>query len=212
MTMREVVMKLQSQGHSVNFYVRKDGGILIRSIDGETFTGAKGNILARQIVGTSISQAREKQLKYATRQRGVKRPSLDDELEREFQRVKKIWKKAFKPKKGKPNPAGYFGKARIKYALQKYGREEALRRIGEAERYASGLAYSKNVQQLAYFIQQYAQSVDSPELEKLAQDLLDNAYAIREEWIAPAYESLYKLNAGVSPKEVARNTRKILRL
>ena len=40
----------------------------------------------------------------------------------------------------------------------------------------------------------------------------NNAYAIKEETIAPAYDELYKLNAGQDPKDVANNLRRILRL
>lgn len=213
MTMMEVVRQLQAQGHEVDFYVRKDGGILVRKIDGERFpSGASGNARARQLVGVSISEAREKQLKYATRQRKIKKPSLDDAIEKEYKKVKKKWNKAFKSKKGKPHPAGYFGRGRIQYAIEHYGKEEALRRIREAERYASGLAYSKNVEQLAYFIKSAGATYNSQDLEKLADDLLENAFSIKEEWIAPAYEELYKLNQGIPPQEVARVTRAILRL
>ena len=209
----EVVRQLQAQGHEVDFYVRKDGGILVKKIDGERYpSGASGNARARQLAGASISEARVKQLKYATRQRKIKKPSLDDAIEKEYQRVKKKWNKAFKPKNGKPHPAGYFGRGRIQYAVKHYGKEEALRRIREAERYASGVAYSKNVEQLAYFIKSAGATYNSQELEKLADDVLENAFSIKEEWIAPAYDELYKLNAGVPPKEVARVTRAILRL
>ena len=211
--MMEVVRQLQDQGHEVDFYVRKDGGILIKRIDGDKFpSGASGNARARQIVGASISEARLSQLKYATRARKVKKPSLDDEIRKEFERVKKKWNKAFKAKGGKPHPAGYFGWKRIKYLMNKYGKEEALRRIKEAEKYASGIAYEENVKQLAYFIQDSALQYSSPELDKLGKDVLENAFSIKEEWIKPAYDELYKLNAGVPPKEVARNTRAILRL
>ena len=212
MTMREVVSKLQSQGHSVDFYVRKDGGILIRSLDGVRYTGAKGNIMARQLAGTSISEARSAQLKYATRAQKVKKPTLDDELRKEYERVKRKWNKAFKSKGGKPHPAGYFGWSRIKYALENYGRNEALRRIREAERYASGIAYSKNVEILSSYITSVGNSLGSKELLKLADGLLENAYKVRDEWIDPAYDELYKLNQGKSPEEVARRTRAILRL
>ena len=209
----EVVRQLQAQGHEVDYYVRKDGGILVKKIDGERYpSGASGNARARQLAGASISEARVKQLKYATRQRRVKKPSLDDAIEKEYQRVKKKWNKAFKPKKGKPHPAGYFGRGRIAYALKHYGKEEALRRIREAERYASGIAYSKNIAILVQFIRHAGANYHSQELIKLADDLEENAYTIQEEWIAPAYDELYKLNAGVPPEEVARVTRAILRL
>lgn len=213
MTMMEVVRQLQAQGHEVDFYVRKDGGILVRNIDGERFpSGASGNARARQIVGASISEARISQLKYATRARKVKSLSLDDEIAKEFARVKKKWNKAFKAKGGKPHPAGYFGRNRIKYAIDHYGKKEALRRIREAERYASGIAYSKNVEILAKFILSAGERLNSPELIKLSEDLTENAYSIQDEWIKPAYDELYKLNKGIPPKEIARNTRAILRL
>ena len=65
---------------------------------------------------------------------------------------------------------------------------------------------------LAVFVRNAGAQYQSEELIQLAQDIEDNAYAIRESWIAPAYDELYKLNAGVEPKQVANNTRKILRL
>lgn len=213
MTMIEIVRQLQAQGHEVDFYVRKDGGILVKNIDGERFpTGASGNARARQIVGANISEARIQQLKYATRSRKVKKPALDDEIAKEFARVKKKWNKAFKSKGGKPHPAGYFGWNRIAYSIEKFGKEEALRRIKQAENYATGIAYSKNVQILAGYIKDVASKTNSQELMQLANDLLENAYSIKEDWILPAYQELYKLNNGVPPKEVARATRTILRL
>lgn len=216
MTMLQTVVQLQAKGHKVEYYIRKDGGILVKSIDGVRYpSGASGNARARELAGTSLSEARGKQLKYATRTRKTyrrKNISLDEQLEREFARVKKKWNKAFKSKEGKPHPAGYFGKSRIKYAIEHYGKEEALRRILEAERYASGLAYSKNVEILGQFIKLAGDDLHSQELLDLAQDVLDNAYTIREEWIYPAYRELYKLDKGVPLKEVVKNTRAILRL
>lgn len=216
MTMLQIVAQLQAKGHQVEYYIRKDGGILVKSIDGVRYpSGASGNARARELAGATISEARVKQLKYATRTRAryrKKNISLDEQLEREYNRVKKKWDKAFKSKKGKPHPAGYFGKSRIEYSIEQYGKEEALRRIMEAEKYTSGIAYSKNVQHLVEFIREAAASYHSQELSDLARDLEDNAYSIRDEWIYPAYRSLYDLNDGVDPKEVAKNTRLILRL
>ena len=213
MNMRQIVAKLQIQGHRVSYYVRKDGGILIKSIDGEKFTtGASGNMRARQILGVQASEARIRQLEYATRQRGRKKFDLDEEIEKEYQRVKKIWKRKIKPKKHQPHPAGYFGRGRIEYAVKMHGKEEALRRIREAERYALGIAYSKNVEYLIMMVRDSGLKLNSQELLQLADDIQENIYNIKEEWIKPAYDELYKLNTGVSPKDVAKNTRRILRL
>ena len=217
MTMLEVVRKLQEQGHKVEYYKRKDGGILIRRIDSQKFTtGASGNIIARGMVGTEISEARTSQLKYATRARKqlkrFRNVTIDDELKQEWQRVKKKWNKAFKAKGGKPHQAGYFSWAGVKYTFEKYGKEEALRRIREAEKYASGIAYEKNVKELAIQIQILADKLNSNELREVANDLIANAYQIKEAWIKPAYDELYKINAGVSAKQIAQGLRRILRL
>lgn len=213
MTMMEVVRQLQAQGHSVSYYVRRDGGILIKSIDGERFPiGASGNTRARQLVGASISEARVSQLKFATRARKFKHPTLDDEIKKEWERVKKKWNRAFKAKGGKPHPAGYFGWNRINRTIKEYGREEALRRIREAEKYSSGLAYSKNVEYLVKLIRDAGKKLQSQSLLKLAEDLEDSAYTIRDEWIKPAYDRLYDLNKGASPEDVANDVRAILRL
>ena len=217
-SMIDVVIQLVEKGHSVLYYRRRDGGILIRSIDGRHFKGAKGNLYARQLTGSTISEARMTQLKFITGTRKeLRSPSLKgidipDPIWEEYKRVKKIWDKAFKAKNGKPSPVGYFTKARIKKALRDYGSEEAYRRISEAERYVTGVAYSKNVAHLVDFIRDAGEKLQSNELIKLAQDLQDNAYMILDEWILPAYKKLYDLNHGVDAKQVARETRKILRL
>ena len=218
-SMIQIVNELINGGHQVDFYVRKDGGILIRNIDGQHYTGAKGNARARQMTGQSISEARIKQLSFATasHKASIKEKKLglaqpDDAVMQEYARVKKIWNKAFKSRAGKPHPAGYFSKRGLKYIYRTYGREEAMRRIAEAERYASGIAYQKNVEHLAYYIKEAGEKFNSNELKKLADDILANGYRIKEEYIYPAYQQLYDLNAGLDPKEVAHRVRAILRL
>lgn len=219
MSVFESIKKLKSMGLNITFYKRKDGGYLIKSINGVKYTGAKGNIAARELTGDKISEARKQQLSYATRtrkklraRRAAGKMTIDEQIESAYAKVKKKWNKAFKSKKGKPHPAGYFGWERIQYSIEKYGKEEALRRISEAERYASGLAYNKNVEILIVFIEDAASKFNSRELKEVATALREQAYRIKDEWIQPAYDELYKLNVGVSPKDVAKNLRKILRL
>ena len=212
MTIFDIISQLIAEGHQVKYYKRKDGGYIIQAIDGVHYSGAKGNARAREMVGQEISVARTKQLKFALRQRKQSKKKLPNAVEEAYQKTKKKWNKAFHSKKGVPHPAGYFPKKKIKYIYERYGEEEAMRRINEADRYASGIAYSKNVEHLAGFILDAGNKYSSQELIKLAEDLLANAYAIKDEWILPAYEKLYELNNGIDPKQVAIDTRRILRL
>lgn len=218
LTMIKIVAELQAQGHTIDYYVRTDGGILIKSIDGRKYTGATGNAVARTMAGAAISEARAKQLKHITEKRVKARKRrkppvpLSKTIQTEFQRVRKIWNKRFKAKEGKPHPAGYFDKSRIQYSLEHYGEEEALRRISEAERYATGYAYSKNIEFLATQIENTGRIMQSEELKSLAEDIRSNSYSIKEEWIAPVYDELYKINAGANLLDVAKKVRAILRL
>lgn len=212
MTTRQLAAELQRRGHSVTIYVRKDGGILIKSIDGIHYKGSEGNTVARNLLGQPFSEARARQTKYAQRQQRRKRITLPDGIKAEYQRVKKIWNKAFKARGGKPSNVGYFGKSAIEYAYRTQGEEETLRRIHEAEKYATGLAYSKNIEHLSSFIKDAGEKYNSQALLRLADDILTYGYMIKDEWIYPAYQELYKLNVGENPITIARNTRRILRL
>ena len=66
MTVKQIIDLLKQQGHKVDAYKRKDGGYLIKAIDGAKFSGAKGNEAARAMVNVSLSQRREKQLRSIT--------------------------------------------------------------------------------------------------------------------------------------------------
>lgn len=212
MTTRQMVAELQRKGHTVTYYIRKDGGILIRSIDGQRYKGASGNAVARTMLGVELSEARARQTKYAQRQQRRKRTALPDAIKEEYQRVKKIWNKAFRAKGGKPSTVGYFGRSAIEYTYRTQGAEETLRRIHEAEKYATGMAYSKNIEHLSSFIRDAGEKYRSKALIKLADDIITYGYTIKDEWIYPAYQELYKLNVGIAPATVAKNTRRILRL
>ena len=48
--------------------------------------------------------------------------------------------------------------------------------------------------------------------KSLAEDIRSNSYSIKEEWIAPVYDELYKINAGANLLDVAKKVRAILRL
>ena len=85
LTMIKVVAELQAQGHTIDYYVRTDGGILIKSIDGKKYTGATGNAVARTMAGATISEARIKQLKAITKSRKRKKIPLPKNIQTEFE-------------------------------------------------------------------------------------------------------------------------------
>ena len=211
--MKNVVEILNAQGHSVTYYVRKDGGILIKSIDGQTFQGARGNAIARAMTGVNLSVKRSQQLERITWTGKRAKAYIEDrEVKRMLQRVQRKWNKAFPHKKGEIPAVGRKTAKGVRWSLEHRGKEETLRLLSEAERYASGKAYAKNVETLAVFVESAAARYESAELYDLADSIRDNAWMIREDSIYPAYQELYKLNDGLSQEDVASNVRRILQI
>ncbi len=209
MTIRETIRQLQREGHSVTFYERKDGGVLIRSIDGRKFTGAAGNLYARALTGQKFSTKRAAQLGRITwsGKRAKSQISYKDiDIKKKLERVQRKWRKAFKdqPELGRKTAK------QVKWNIENLGRAETIRRLEEAERYASGKAYTKNIQYLIVKIEEAAKKLHSQELQSLADDIRRNAYKIKESSIVPAYDRLYDLNHGDLPVDVANDVRKIL--
>lgn len=213
MNLRQLVNKLRQEGHSIVYYVRKDGGILIKSIDGQRFTGASGNKLARAMSGETLSVKRSEQLTRITWSgKRAKAYFEDREVKRLLQRVQRKWNKAFPHKRGEIPPVGLKTSKKVKWSLENRGREETIRLLTEAERYATGKAYSENIRQLADYIEDASLKYQSEDLQELANSIRDNAWMILEESIKPTYDELYLLNKGHDPREIANNVKKILRI
>ena len=209
MTMREIVQVLKEQGHSVDFYDRPDGGILIRSIDGAKFVGAQGNKVARFMTGESLSEKRGAQLESAvkTRTTGSK------EIDRILKRVQREWNKAFGKSGARRKKVGSKRARDVRWRLENKGEEETIRSLLESERYAKGYAYSENVEHLIDEIRRLAELRESSILEKLANDVENIKSTFREEWIAPCYEILYQIDQRkMEIKEGDRQIRRICNL
>lgn len=221
MKMIDVVKTLRNEGHTVSYYVRKDGGILIKSIDGQRFTGATGNMYARAMSKTTLSTKRATQLSKITWEgKRAKSQIADREVKKQLEKVQRKWNKAFPHKRGESPAVGRKTAAKVKWTLEHKGKEETMRLLSEAERYAAGKAYSKNIEELARRVDEVALKLSAmgnedttvEPLYKLSQSIRDNAWMIDEDSIQPAYDSLYELNQGVNPHDVAVKTAAILKI
>ena len=211
MNLRQIVDKLRQEGHSITFYVRKDRGILVKTIDGQRFTGAEGNKVVRAMAGQTLSAKRSAQLSRITYTGERAKAYFEDrEVKRLLRRVQRKWNKAFPHKRGESPSVGLKTSKKIKWSLEHRGREETIRLLTEAERYASGKAYTENIRQLADHVEDSGLKYQSDDLIQLANDIRENAWMILEESIQPAYDRLYDLNKGEDPREIAKDVRKIL--
>lgn len=180
----QLINELQRKGIQVTYRRRSDRGILITSINGKKFTGAKGNIQARDILGEKISSARQEQLQLATRHKRQNisaRTYTDKDLERIQRRINR------KRRKNKVQGGGIITKSKIRYNVEQYGKEEAFKKLQEQERYTEGLAYTENVKDLIQRFENLYNKTNQEAFNKCADLIRENAYRFKEEWIQPIY-------------------------
>ena len=194
MTTRQLVNKLQEQGYNVTYRVRKDGGILITSVNGHKYKGATGNRVARMLLGEKISERRQAQLKKITRQR-VKNPrkirvETPEDLERFRKRVMRKWRKA--------NLRGSISKRNLQAIIEDRGFKGAEEYLQEMERHAQGKAYYSAIEGLLARIsddigvlEAQGNYEDAEWLQK-AYDLINaNKEQFKQEWLFPLFDELY---------------------
>ena len=147
MKIKQVIETLREKGFNVSFYKRKDGGIRITRINGQTFRGSEGNTEARKIVGTDLSELQKRALSKLTTPKGKgtynlrRKEKIDKEAIKEIQRLQRKYRASGK-KEGKPTIRNY------RYVMKEKGREEANRLLKQSARRILGLAYVENVQAL----------------------------------------------------------------
>lgn len=142
-TARDMVNILRERGFNVEFRERKDkkgvsskSGIRITKIDKEKFTGSKGNVKAREMLGVTISTRRQVQLK--TISKYGNKPKKYDPLTPELKKIISRVQRKFRTGEHKK---GTITRKQIRYNIQAYGIEETLKRLENAERYAEGKTY-----------------------------------------------------------------------
>lgn len=220
MTIKKSIQILKSRGYKVSYRQRKDGGILIKSINGHKYTGAKGNKVARSLLGTRLSEARAYQLHRLnprkgddwTRPASRKRTPLPDALSHELKVVQQLWRKGSGKVKAHTTIAGTISKGNLRYVYETYGEQEAWQKLRKAKRYAQGYAYEENVkwfrdrlESLVDDLQIY--DIDTSSLEDFIEelesdDIIEN---FQEEWLAPLHDLYYdvlKKGGGIDQADV----------
>ena len=161
MTVKQMIDELLKEGYKVTYRKRSDGGYLITSINGNKFELAKGNTLARTLLGERLSSNRAEQLKTIAppkifdkklnkerylKPKERKLDTVDDNIKKELRRAQRIFKKyaSEEMKKYRTMPT----LKKLRYTIKNYGKEEAMRLLKSAEYYAKGIAYPENVEWL----------------------------------------------------------------
>ena len=182
MTMREIAIILQELGSEVKYTIRKDGGILITHINGQKFSGAKGNMEARKMIGANISEARVKQLQKIHPPKGgwKKLDIVPEDVKKEIRKMQRQYRKQG-VKAGIPTIRKY--RANVKL----FGKKEANRLLNQAKRYGMGLAYEDNVDYLIQKLKEIQSKKPSDKLREAIDKVKELKPIFKEAWLKSIY-------------------------
>lgn len=173
LSMKEVVRRLESTGVKVVVYKRKDGGLLIKEINGTKFSGAKGNQIARWMVGATISEARKEQTEMATKHRLQYRKGTRRKPKNEISKeLKKAQAKVNKLRRKQDKIGGGIATTRhIANVVKEQGEQEALRLLKQQELYVQGLAYTENIEHLKTRIQNLLRITEDQNYQRMLDEI-----------------------------------------
>lgn len=200
---RQMVTQLKSQGYEVTYRIRKDGGILITSIDGQRFKGASGNVRARILTGNVLSKRRTAQLTKITRERRIHPRKLPietpEDLERFRKRVMRKWRKAAL--------TGSISKKNLRKIIEERGLKAAETYLEEMERHAEGKSYLGQINALIARIEQDKNVLaDSPEetaeLDKIIDIIKEKQEDMTPDMVFTIFDWLYNYEKDANAKAV----------
>ena len=196
MNVKDIVEELRKMGIKVEARKRTDGGYVITKINGVSYSGAKGNQAAREMLGISLSEARIKQVnynvdKYIKKQKKVK--TLNEDMKKKLRKVQRTWKK------NKVGGEAHVTARKVKWYVKEHGQEAAKEYLEKMERYGSGLAYEENIEYLAQYIEDVAKGIELTNEEyadkfyQLAEYIRSKISSFKEDWINRIYQVLYTI-------------------
>ena len=219
MTTRQIIEGLKKQGHKVKYYERKDGGVRITKIDSQSFTGSMGNKVARAMTGQYLSERRSAQLSkgYMKTEKGKwghvknKKPPLPDEAKKLIRKAQRVFRK-------EGTTAGTSSTYRFRQNVEKFGYEEAIRRLNQNIRYAQGLAYEENVEHLANLLRteymaklHFTSEEQQKRFTELVNKIESKAGKFKDSWIKAIREKLYNLkNREISVENLISDIEEII--
>ena len=205
----EIIKLLQSQGHEVEYTHRKDGGYIIRRIDGRKFSQKVGNTIARTMVGAELSQARQVQLARIRLPKGKKYTKLEEvpeDIKKALRKVQRAWRKKH------PDIRGTASMRNVRWHMRTHGKEETLKALDKSFRYSQGLAYIDNVNFLLQRIKNDLDKEPNSAMQSIYELIERKALDMKEEWLQPLhYDCLQEWERGIiSGEECARRMRDIM--
>ena len=148
MKTRQIIEKLLQDGYQVEYSLQKNGRIRITRINEKKFKAnfSEGNNYARSLVGAPLSEGVRRHLASIKSPKGLsmdkrRKEPIPEDIRKAIRRINRKFKK-------QGLSAGHITITQYRKNILKYGQEEAVRLLSQAEKYSKGLAYTENISYL----------------------------------------------------------------
>lgn len=191
MTALEMAKELIARGYNIKIVKRTEGkAIRISSINGKRFTGSKGNIEARKLLGVSFTPEQERHIeKIASAQKkGVFGRARKEPLPADFIKLQNRANRAFR----ELGQSARVTRAKIRYRLQTTGEEETRKYLERVVKYAKGFAHTESLEAYYQRLEQNYNKTESLDVKAVmdkVKSIIDRGDSLRE----PLFEELLDL-------------------
>lgn len=206
MTMKEIVNKLEKNGNKIKYRQRKDGGIIITSINGQKMGITEGNRLARSMVGKGgkLSKKREKQLSYNVKRYIKLKPGQHKARGKPDADIVKLVRKVQRTGRKTKVDTGRVTMRKVRYHLKTEGREKTIEYLQRRMRYFQGYANENNINAIQERINRIGYGIQSnllkSKLQSISRILEFKSTNIKEEDVKKIIEILYNKETTLAKK------------
>ena len=202
----EDVVKAFEKRYTVKYEKRKEGGIIIKEINGIKYKGKSGNVFFRKLTNASLSTAQKEAIRAGSskkkaiaeaKEKGLPKPrkarkkkslKLGKQLSKRLRKTRKAFKELDENQK---RIVGTPTRKRVLQSLKREGRKSTIQKLKEAERYAKGKIYSA---QMEFIIKRIEETADmrGEDVSELVDFLRSHKNSFYEERFIAFKEEMYK--------------------
>ena len=222
----EDVVQAFSKVYDIEYIKRKEGGIIIISINGVKYNGKSGNVYFRKLANAplstaqkeairagsskkkAIAQAKAQGLPKPRKARKIKPIKLGKQLSKRLRKTRKAFNELDENQK---RIVGTPTRKKILQSLKREGRKATIQKLKEAERYATGKIYSAQLDFMITRIEETGE-MRGEDVSELVDFLRAHKNSFYEERFIAFKEELYKweLNT-ISYQTLLETTKQIFR-
>ena len=202
----EDVVKAFSSRYNSEYIKRKEGGIIIKEINGIKYKGKSGNVFFRKLTNASLSTAQKEAIRAGSskkkaiaeaKEKGLPKPrkarkkkslKLGKQLSKRLRKTRKAFKEL---DENQNRIVGTPTRKKILQSLKREGRKSTIQKLKEAERYAKGKIYSA---QMEFIIKRIEETADmrGEDVSELVDFLRSHKNSFYEERFIAFKEEMYK--------------------